>query len=267
MEVKFYLISYGFLFLALIVSLISLWRSFKYSQQLSLVTIALSLLALTMGLIHRSIMAGRLPLATLYEFTLMFIWGMLLLFLFVQSRLKSPLFTVLVTLQAVILFSYSSTLPSGAAPLMPALQSVWLKFHVLTAVVAYAAFGLAFCAGIIYLLKERLGEKEFGQSLPHPDKIDSFIHWCVVLGFSFQTLLLITGAVWAEQVWGRWWGWDPKETWALITWLVYAGYLHARKSYGWRGKRAAVMAVLGFAVVIFTLFGVSLLLSGLHSYV
>jgi cytochrome c-type biogenesis protein CcsB len=186
--------------------------------------------------------------------------------MFVQRKIKSPLFTALVALLGVLLFSYASTLPSEAAPLMPALQSIWLQFHVFTAIVAYGAFGLSCCAGVIYLLKGRLKERGLGPSLPGLEKIEEMLHWSVVIGFSFMTLVLITGAVWAEEVWGSWWSWDPKETWALITWLIYAGYLHARKSYGWSGKKAALMAVIGFAAVLFTLFGVSLLLPGYHSY-
>ncbi|MCG0279081.1 MAG: c-type cytochrome biogenesis protein CcsB [Thermanaeromonas sp.] len=266
MEVKFYLIAYGFLFVALITSFISLWKQFKYSLQLPVGAMLLALLALSLGLIQRSMTAGRLPFASLYEFTLLFVWGLLLLFMFVQRKIKSPLFNALVALLGVILLSCASTLPSETAPLMPALQSIWLQFHVFTAIVAYGAFGLSFCAGVVYLLKGRLKEKALGLALPSSEKLEEVLHWSVVVGFSFMTLVLITGAVWAEEVWGSWWSWDPKETWALITWLIYAGYLHARKSYGWTGEKAALMAVIGFAAVLFTLFGVSLLIPGYHSY-
>lgn len=266
MEVKLYLVAYGFLFLALVAGFASIWKSLKYLPRLSLGAIALSFISLTLGLTQRSITAGRLPFASLYEFTLLFIWGLLLLFILMHRKIKSPLFTALVALLGVVLFSYGSTLPSETAPLMPALQSIWLKFHVFTAIIAYGAFGLSFCAGIIYLLQERAKEKGLRQSPPSLENIDEFLHWSVVLGFSFMTLVIITGAVWAEEVWGSWWSWDPKETWALITWLIYAGYLHARKSYGWQGRRAALMAVLGFVAVLFTLFGVTLLIPGYHSY-
>lgn len=143
---------------------------------------------------------------------------------------------------------------------MPALQSRWLEIHVITAIIAYGAFALSCCLGILYLVKAKSAERGL-------DKLDAALHWSVVVGFPFMTLVLISGAVWAEEVWGRWWSWDPKETWALITWLIYAGYLHARKTYGWQGKKAAIMAIVGFAAVLFTFFGVSLLLPGDHSYV
>ncbi|QGP90716.1 Cytochrome c biogenesis protein CcsA [Neomoorella glycerini] len=267
MESSFNLVAYILLLVAVTLSLISLWRPNKYTGPLALAALVLSFASLTLALVLRSITGGRLPFATLYEFALLFAWGILLFYLISRKMIKSDLLMVLVALLEVIILSYSNTLSSGTRPLMPALQSIWLQFHVLTAIIAYGAFGLSFCLGLIYLLKEK-GYDSIGESiLPPLAKIDNLLHWSVAVGFPFMTLVLITGAVWAEEVWGRWWGWDPKETWALITWLIYAAYLHARKTYGWRGKRAAIMAIVGFLAVLFTLFGVSLLLPGAHSYV
>ncbi|WP_406676483.1 c-type cytochrome biogenesis protein CcsB [Moorella sp. ACPs] len=267
MEANFNLLAYIFLLAAVILSLITLWRSNRFTSPLAQAALIMSFASLTLALVLRSITAGRLPLATLYEFALLFAWGILLFYLISRRMIKSDLLTVLIALLEVIILSYSNTLSSGPRPLMPALQSIWLQFHVLTAIIAYGAFSLSFCLGLIYLLKEK-GYEGIGASvLPSLAKLDNLLHWSVAVGFPFMTLVLITGAVWAEEVWGRWWGWDPKETWALITWLIYAAYLHARKTYGWRGKRAAIMAIVGFLAVLFTLFGVSLLLPGAHSYV
>ncbi|WP_031515728.1 c-type cytochrome biogenesis protein CcsB [Desulfofalx alkaliphila] len=267
METTFNLTAYVLLMAGVVLSLISLWKPNKYLEGASFWSMVLACGALTLALAHRSLTVGRLPFATLYEFTFLFAWGILLFYIIVRRHVKSALLTSLVALCTVILVSYGSMLPSEAKPLMPALQSVWLEVHVITAVIAYGAFGLSFCIGIGYLLKERNPDKGFGVSLPPLEKLDKLMHWSVVVGFPFMTLVLITGAVWAEEVWGHWWSWDPKETWALITWFIYAGYLHARKTRGWQGKRAAVLAVIGFLAVLFTLFGVSFLLPGVHSYV
>ncbi|WP_258359902.1 c-type cytochrome biogenesis protein CcsB [Moorella sulfitireducens (nom. illeg.)] len=267
MEANFNLLAYIFLLAAVILSLISLWRPGRLISYMVQASLILSFAYLTLALVLRSIAAGRLPFANLYEFTLLFAWGILLFYLISRRVIKSDLLAALVAILVVIILSYSNTLSSGPGPLMPALQSVWLQFHVITAIIAYGAFGLSFCLAIIYIIKEKGYDSPDVNNLPSLAKLDNLLHWSVAIGFPFMTLVLITGAVWAEEVWGRWWGWDPKETWALITWLIYAAYLHARKTYGWRGKRSAIMAIVGFLAVLFTLFGVSLLLPGAHSYV
>lgn len=267
METTFNLIAYVFLIIGVVISLIYLWKPNNQLERISFWLIVFAFIALTLALTDRSLAVGRLPFATLYEFTFLFAWGLLLFYIIIRRHIKSAMLTSLVALCTVLLVSYGSTLPSEAKPLMPALQSIWLEAHVITAVIAYGAFGLSFCIAILYLIKEKNLDQGFGASLPSLEKLDSLLHWAVVVGFPFMTLVLITGAVWAEEVWGNWWSWDPKETWALITWLIYAGYLHARKTYGWQGKKSAIIAVIGFLAVLFTLFGVSLLLPGVHSYV
>lgn len=267
MENNLNLAAYVLLFFAAILSLISLWKPEHYMQRVSFWAVASSFACLTLALALRGTAAGRLPFATMYEFTFLFAWGILLLYIFARRKITSDLLTSMVALIAVVIISYGGSLPSEARPLMPALQSVWLKFHVATAVVAYGAFGLSFCLALLYLFKEKTQGNGPGGSLPPCESIDSLIYWSVRVGFPFMTLVLITGAVWAEEVWGSWWSWDPKETWALITWLIYAGYLHARKTYGWQGRKAAALAIAGFLAVVFTLFGVTFLLPGAHSYV
>jgi cytochrome c-type biogenesis protein CcsB len=131
--------------------------------------------------------------------------------------------------------------------------------------VGYAAFALAFALGIMFLLKEKGGNGRLLHALPTLDTIDELTHQMVMLGFLFLTMGIVTGAVWANSAWGRYWGWDPKETWSLITWFVYATLLHARLMRGWQGRRIAFLSILGFGAVIFTYFGVNLL-PGLHSY-
>lgn len=202
--------------------------------------------------------AGRLPLASMYEFVLLLASILALIFLAALRTVpQAHLGSVIAPLEAALL-AFLITRDNHIQPLVPALQSIWLHFHVALAIIAYGLFTISFAAGILYLLS----------SDPVEDRarLEVLITKGIALGFPFQTLVLITGAVWAEQAWGTWWSWDPKETWALVTWLVYALYLHARSTRGWDGGKAALMAVLGFITVLFTLFGVTFFLPGLHSY-
>ena len=140
--------------------------------------------------------------------------------------------------------------------------SNWLLAHVGVAIVAYGIFAFSFGTAILYLVKDRFKAKW----LPAKDKLDELTYQLIAFAFPFMILVIVTGAIWAEQAWGTYWSWDPKETWSLITTLIYLGYLHARLVMGWKGKVAAWFAVVGFLAVIFTYLGVSFLLSGLHSY-
>jgi cytochrome c-type biogenesis protein CcsB len=152
--------------------------------------------------------------------------------------------------------------------LIPALKSNWLIAHVISCFIGYAAFGVAFGVSIMFLFKADDSRQDDGGILarmPDVAVLDELIHQLIMFGFLFLTVGIITGAVWANSAWGRYWGWDPKETWSFITWLIYASLLHFRMMRGWRGKRIAVLSIIGFAAVLFTYFGVNLL-PGLHSY-
>ena len=150
---------------------------------------------------------------------------------------------------------------------MPALQSRWLGFHVSMAIISYGSFGVAFAVAMVLVFGNRL--KAGGltdRHLPDEDTLDLIIYRAVALGFLFLSLCIVTGAIWAQKAWGSYWSWDPKETWSLITWIIYAIFLHLRLNRGWRGRKAAVFAIVGFLCVIFTYVGVNTLLAGLHSY-
>lgn len=266
METGLNLTLYICILISVILSTAALWKTGEIIEKTAFGLLGLAFLLMTVSLGLRSFNLGRLPFATLYEFTFVFVWGILLLYLLSRSKIRSAMLSTLVSLLAFVLLSYAGTMSAEAKPLMPALQSHWLEFHVGTAIIAYGAFALAFCLAIMYLIKDKSSNPTVEDILPPLDKLDSLIHLAVIIGFPFLSLVLITGAIWAEEVWGRWWSWDPKETWALITWIIYAAYLHARKTRDWKGKKAAIMAIIGFIVVLFTLFGVSLLLPGYHSY-
>jgi len=164
-----------------------------------------------------------------------------------------------------------SSLPSTSKeilPLIPALQSQWLVWHVIFSFIGESAFAIAFGTSIMYLIKLRAGKDSFpGKIFPDLETLDNISYRAVMIGFPiFTTGALIFGAIWAKYAWGNYWTWDPKETWALITWIVYALYLHFRIVQGKKGKAAAWISIIGFIATIFTLFGVNYLLSGLHSY-
>jgi cytochrome c-type biogenesis protein CcsB len=152
-------------------------------------------------------------------------------------------------------------------PLMPALQSGWLAFHVSTAIIAYGAFGVSATLGTFFLWRECIRKDSFlDRHIPETEKLDLIAYRSVCLGLLFLTLTILTGALWAERAWGSYWSWDPKETWSLVTWIIYAVYLHLRLRRGWKGKAAAIFAVIGFICVIFTYIGVNTFLPGIHSY-
>ncbi len=212
---------------------------------------------------------GHVPLASLYESLIFFSLTIGVIYLFVEYRYRFRVIGFFAALSAFLALAYAS-LPSVGSqiqPLMPALQSNWLIIHVMTYFFGYAALTLAFCVSLLFLLKSagKNPDAGFFGHIPGFKTLDELTYQLVMFGFLFITLGLITGAVWAEQAWGRYWGWDPKETWSLITWFVYATLLHARLMRGWEGKRLAYLSILGFAAVLFTYFGVNLL-PGLHSY-
>ena len=203
------------------------------------------------------------PLSNFYESLVFFSWCLPALGLLAFRRYVTGYLGALMATISCLLLGYASLwVDSRIKPLMPALKSNWLLIHVVTAFLGYAAFALAFGTALLYLVTERRPRA----SLPPPAQLDRLLYRAAILGFILLTLGILTGAVWAETAWGRYWSWDPKETWSLITWLIYASLLHARLLKGWQGRRIAWLAVLGFMAVLFTYFGVSFLLSGLHSY-
>ncbi|MBN2438689.1 MAG: c-type cytochrome biogenesis protein CcsB [Deltaproteobacteria bacterium] len=216
---------------------------------------------------------GHAPLANLYESLSFFAWAVLLFYLIVEWRTRSRSLGAFVIPVAFLLLAFASISPGvndRIQPLIPALQSDWLTVHVLTCFLGYASFAMAFALGIMYLLKGKgqdggKAEGAVSRLIPAADAVEELLYQSVVLGFVLLSLGIMTGSVWAHYAWGSYWSWDPKETWSLITWIVYAVMLHARSVRGWREKRMAVMSLVGFASVLFTYFGVNYL-DSLHSY-
>ncbi len=216
---------------------------------------------------------GHAPLSNFYESLIIFAWTIVLLYLLMEQRLKNRSIGVFIMPAAFLIMAYASIAPgisNRIEPLIPALQSNWLTSHVLTCFMGYAAFTVAFALGIMFFVKKMSAADNnksplFFRLLPAESMLDELMYQSAALGFVFLTLGIITGSVWAHYAWGSYWSWDPKETWSLITWLIYALMLHTRNVRGWRGKRMALMAIIGFGCVLFTYLGVNLLPS-LHSY-
>jgi cytochrome c-type biogenesis protein CcsB len=227
-----------------------------------------ALLVHTASLVVRTEAAHRMPFLNLYEYMLSLTWGAVVVYLALEFLTKSRAYGSFVV-PLVAAFAYMAMrLPSEVNPTMPALKSAWRTPHIGTAILAYSAFAIAFGLAIMYLSAEkRMADKGsfWATRLPALKVMDRTIYRTIAFGFLMQTLLIITGAIWAERAWGSYWSWDPKETWALITWLIYAVYLHTRTQMGWQGRKSAIMAIIGFVAVAVTLAGVFFLKS-LHSY-
>jgi cytochrome c-type biogenesis protein CcsB len=215
---------------------------------------------------------GHAPLSNLYESLVFFAWAVVLLYLVTEWKTRSRAPGVFVIPVAFLLMAFASLSPSVSdriEPLIPALQSNWLTSHVITCFMGYAAFTVAFGLAILYLVKGHPGSRGnptgFRRYIPDREALEELLYQSTLLGFVFLTLGIMTGAVWAHYAWGSYWSWDPKETWSLITWIVYAALLHARFVRGWRGRRLAVLALVGFAAMLFTYLGVNYLPS-LHAY-
>lgn len=225
--------------------------------------------AQTFGLVLWTIKAHHPPFSNLYESTIFFSWAIILVYIILKNRYQMDAIGAFVTPLAFLAIGAASVLPSNykdITPLVPALQSYWLHIHVVTCMLGYGAFAVSFIGSIIFLLKLNTKKGSFLEKLPSLESLDIINYKSIVLGFLFLGFGIISGSIWANQAWGTYWGWDPKETWSLITWFIYAIYIHARFLKGWQGKKTAYLSIIGFIAVLFTYWGVNLLLSGLHSY-
>jgi cytochrome c-type biogenesis protein CcsB len=227
----------------------------------------LALALLTASLAFRAAAVERPPLGNLWEYTVALGWGIVIFTAIFESAFKERTVPAVMLPGAVTVMAVAlAFFPSDVRPLVPALQSNRiLGLHVTTVMLAYSALSVSFGASLLYLLQADPSGRRFPR-LPDANSLSEIAYWSVLVGFPLLTLGIALGAYWANSAWGRYWGWDPKETAALLTWLVYAGYLHARGLRGWEGKRAAYLLLAGYGAVLFTYFAVNFLISGLHSY-
>lgn len=205
---------------------------------------------------------GRAPFTDLFESLVLFGWTITLLYLIIEFKTKFKVIGAYAMPLAFFAMLYALKEYAPIKPLMPALKSYWLHAHVITCFLGYAGFALSAALSIMYLVTKQEKNSKSERAL----LLDELIYQTVVVGFILLTAGIVTGSIWANSAWGTYWQWDPKETWSLITWLVYAAMLHSRYMRGWHGRRLAWFSLIGFGCVLFTYFGVNLLLSGLHSY-
>jgi cytochrome c-type biogenesis protein CcsB len=223
------------------------------------------------GVVLRGFAAGRAPWGNMYEFTISAMVFVVAAYLFVLAKWGMRWLGLPVTLLAAVGNGLAVTVFYVAvAPLVPALHSVWFLIHIVCAAISGAAFNIGGVASILYLIKKRAENRGtttgYVAKLPDSRRIDAIAYRFNAFAFPLWTFTVAAGSIWAEYAWGRYWGWDPKETWALVTWVIYACYLHARSTAGWRGTRAAVIAIVGLTSFWFNFIGINLLVSGLHSY-
>ena len=259
-----YNIGFAAYLLALLAGVMSLfWKRWR----LDLVTVVFiggGAAAQTIYMAMRWVAAGRAPFSNMFESLVLFSWSVAVIHLFLQKRMKlAAMGTFTAVLTVVTTACASAFFNSSIEPLVPALRSNWLTVHVFTCFMGYGGFALSALAAGIYLFRPRSNDEIYMES---QETLERLIAKTISFGFLFLTMGIITGSVWANSAWGTYWSWDPKETWSLITWLIYAGYLHCRYMRGWRGRVTAWISLFGFASVLFTYIGVNYLLKGLHSY-
>lgn len=262
------IVGYTIAFLLYLFAFVSSKNLFKKLGRLATI-FAFFLTTFLLGI--RSVLIGTLPISNLFEFGLFFVWGIALVFLIIDYKFELWAVGIFALPVAIMLLMWLFTLDTSVRPLMPALRSNWLFVHVLTAVLAYGAFAVSCALSIMYLFKDYFLQKKKVSKvidlLPSLELLDEISYKVIFIGMPCLTIMLVTGAIWAEYSWGSYWSWDPKETWSLITWFIYAAYLHLRLIRNWKGRKTAYISIIGFAAVMFTFIGVSYLLPGAHSYV
>jgi len=241
---------------------------------------ALSVIAVaahTVAIVTRGLAVHRAPWGNMYEFVTALTCVAAIFFLFVMIRYRAWALGVFVMGAVVVALGLAETLIyTAAGQLVPALQSYWLSIHVTAMTLATGIFFVAAVLGVVYLAADRYnrrvaaGRAEPGNGimrrLPTTEQLDRLTYRTIVFGFPVWTFGVIAGAIWADEAWGRYWGWDPVETWAFITWVLYAAFLHARATAGFRGRRAQYIQLLGFATLMFNILVVQVFITGLHSY-
>jgi cytochrome c-type biogenesis protein CcsB len=222
----------------------------------------------TLAVGYAYVISGHIPAHNLSGTLLVTGWVVSGVFIVFQYKFRLKVLGIYVAPLLTLVVFIASKLPNTPLLTKNVFNSFWLVFHIITAFVGDAAFALACGVGLFYLAQERAIKMKFRgflfRRLPSLELIDNTGYACIAVGFTMLTIGLITGMVYAKMIWGKFWSWDPKEIWSGITWLLYATLLHGRVSVGWRGRKAAIMSIIGFAVLLFTFFGVNFFLEGHH---
>lgn len=222
------------------------------------------------SIIYRFVIIGSIPTTSMHDSSSFFAWSVMVIYLYLLYRYKVSFLSAFILPVVLLLMLYCLTLPSEVKPLSPILQSYWLTIHTLFAFVGNAAFAVAGGIGVMYLIQEKNLKRKRPTALflklPSVQILDEINYKLITIGFPLFTLAIITGALWAEGAMGSFWRWDPKEVWSFITWLIYASILHLRIVKGYKGKKASILAIVGFLAVLFTYIGVNLFMESYHSF-
>ena len=259
-EATLFTITFILYILSALVYLVAVFAKKEKWAKTGLVLAAAGLVLHTAAWILRTVVSGHAPFTNMYESLSFLAWASVAALIVLDWKLRIPRVApyVMLIVVGIVALASSPLMPKDATPLVPALQSYWLWLHVSVTLLGEAFFAVAFVASLLFLGAGSEEKKE---------RLDALAYRAVAVGFPLFTLGgLVFGMVWAYRAWGRYWGWDPKEVWSLITWFVFALYLHTRIVMGWKGKRSAWIAIIGFLAALFTYFGVNYILAGLHSY-
>jgi cytochrome c-type biogenesis protein CcsB len=242
-------------------------RAERFGRMAVSVNVLGALVHLT-SLVLRGLAAGRVPWGNMYEFgSLLSLVAVLTWLVLLRKYPVRHLGGFVLLPVTILMFLGGTVLYTTAAPVQPALQSYWLVIHVFTVASSSGALLVPGVASVLYLIKANPGRfPRVAERLPAEDTLDRVAYRITIIAFPAYTMAVIFGAIWAEAAWGRFWGWDPKETCAFVAWVIYAAYLHSRATAGWRGSRAAAINAAGFVVMVFNLFFINLVVAGLHSY-
>jgi cytochrome c-type biogenesis protein CcsB len=270
---------YAIAFVLFTIELASKATEGKISAKFPRMAMALTWIAFMLQLaatVMRGLAASRVPWANMYEFSMTGTLIIVAVFLFTNLKWNLRFLGAFITGLVLILLGLAATrYYVEIVPLPPALQSYWLVIHVFVATLATGFFALGFGLSLLQLLQQRretaiAGDKKtrLGSLVRLPDAValENYAYRLIIIGFIFWTFTLIAGAIWADKAWGRYWGWDTKEVWTFIIWTIYAGYIHARATRGWRGTRSAILAMVGFGAVMFNFTIVNIFFKGLHAY-
>lgn len=266
----FFELALTFYFTATIISIVELFRSSKTTTKIMLLFVAAGFILHTVSIVLRYADAGRMPAVNPHEATSFFSWCTVLIFLILEFRYKLGLLGSFIMPLVFVLMLSSAMLPREIKPLSPELRSYWLSIHTILAFIGNAAFAMASGIGVMYLIQERYVKSKHPsglfQRLPSLQILDEINYRLITIGFPLLTLAIITGALWAQSAWGSYLRGDFRVVWAIITWLTYAVVLHTRLLAGWRGKRAAILSIIGFITILIAFFGLKLIKKGLHVF-
>ncbi len=270
METLSFEIALTLYFAGTVVSIVELWMGPKATSKPVLYLGILGFVFHTIAIISRALNASYIPITNLHEASSFYAWSVLIIFFYLQHKYRPGILGCFIMPLVFLLMLSSSMLPREIKTLSPVLESYWLPVHTILAFTGNASFALAFVISIMYLVQEHYLKSKHPKGLftklPSLQNLDEINYRLITIGFPLLTFAIITGIIWSDTTFGTYWRWDPKETWSLITWFTYALLLHARLVAGWRGRKAAYLSIAGFLMIIFTFYGVNLLLKTYHTF-